>query len=374
MSMLTSMAGSYLLLVLCRFGVGIGEAGCAPAAHALITDYYPPDRRASALSVYTFGVPFGSMIGAIVVGAVAQRWGWRPAFFVVGLPGILLAVVLKLVLREPIRGQSDLVSHPKNLEEPSLPPSSITEVARHMFRNRSMRHLAFGLMLKTMVGYGTTAFAALYFIRQFGLSLSQVGLLVGLTTGISTGLGTLLSGFLIDKAIKIDRRWYALFPAIASTIAWPFYLAAYSSQSLNNAIVFLILAGLFGSSGLAPTYAVMHNLVGPRMRATATAILLLCLNLIALSFGPFFTGLSSDIFTSHIFSQYNLGGFQEICNNGHLLNVSDIAKTCTTSSAIGTRWAIILTFMFGAWGSIHFFLGAKTLREDLSVSGLMGNA
>lgn len=370
MTLVTGFAANFVQLVLCRFGVGIGEAGCAPAAHSLITDYYPPDRRASALSVYTFGVPFGSMIGAIVVGAVAEHWGWRAAFLMVGLPGLILALIMRMVLREPQRGQSDLTAAPAATAAPARVPS-IPEVARHMFRNASMRHLAWGLMLKHIVGYGTTAFAALYLIRQFGLSLAEVGLVVGLTTGISTGLGTLLSGFMIDWAIKHDRRWYAFIPAIGSAIATPLYLLAYSNPQLPMVIVFLLLAGVFGSTSLAPTFAVMHNLVSPRMRATATAILLFCLNLLALSFGPYFTGKVSDVVTAKLFAAHGLGAYADVCMVKPAALATDLATTCMTASATGTRWAILATFCFGFWGALHFYLGGRHLPRDLAAAGQM---
>ncbi len=369
MTLVTGLAANFVQLVFCRFGVGIGEAGCAPATHSLITDYYPPDRRASALSVYTFGVPFGSMIGAIVVGAVAQHWGWRVAFYMVGMPGLILALVMRLVLREPVRGQSDQPSPIAAAVQGPTP--SIREVAGHMFRNASMRHLAWGLMLKHIVGYGSTAFAALYLIRQFGLSLAQVGLVVGLTTGISTGLGTVLSGYLIDWAIKRDRRHYALIPAVGSLIATPLYLVAYSTSSLEVAIVFLLLAGVFGSTSLAPTFAVMHNLVSPRMRATAAAILLFCLNLLALSFGPYFTGKVSDIVTARLFAAHGLGAYMDTCLARGSPLAAGLATTCTAAAAQGTRWAILATFCFGFWGSLHYFLGARSLRQDLARAGQM---
>jgi MFS family permease len=362
MTVLTGTVVNFLQLVLCRFGVGIGEAGCAPSAHSLITDYYPPERRASALAVYTFAVPFGSMIGAIVVGWAAQRWGWRVSFFFVGLPGLLLAILMRFVLREPVRGQSDA----RKADE-AVP--SIWSVTQRMFRNRSLCHLTWGLMLKHIVGYGATAFAPLYLIREFGLSLTQVGLIVGLTTGISTGLGTLLSGYLVDWAAERDQRWYAKLPALGSYISTPLYLIAYSTSSLTVTIVFLLLAGVFGSSSLAPTFAVMHNLVEPRMRATAAAILLFCLNLLALSFGPWFTGKVSDIVTARLFSVYGIGSFSDHCLVATSSLPHDLAQKCLAASSHGTRWAILATFCFGFWGATHYLLAARHIRQDFARAG-----
>ena len=198
-----------------------------------------------------------------------------------------------------------------------------------------------------------------------------MGLVVGLTTGISTGLGTVLSGFLIDWAIKRDRRWYAFIPAIGSMIATPLYLIAYSNPSLHMVIVFLLLAGVFGSTSLAPTFAVMHNLVSPRMRATATAILLFCLNLLALSFGPYFTGKVSDLATQHLFSANSLGAYADLCMVKPGLLAADLAGKCMTASATGTRWAILATFCFGFWGALHFLFAGRRLRQDLEAAGQM---
>jgi MFS family permease len=361
---LCGAAQTFVQLLACRVGVGVGEAGCSPAAHSLIADYFPPQRRSSALAVYAFGIPLGSTIGAVSGGWIAENLSWRIAFFVVGLPGLALALIARLLLREPPRGLSEVGSVAAQADAPT--PSALA-VAKRMWSAPSFRHMTMGAMLISVTGYGVGAFAQPYFIRQFHLGLAQVGLIYGLVTGVSNGLGTLLGGFVTDWAARHDRRWYALAPGFGFLIAMPFYLAAYLAGAWPMAMILLLVTGVFSYAYLGPTFGVMHNLVEPRMRATATALLFFVLNLIALGGGPYFTGLFSDLFAQHAFTQAHLGQFLSVCPGGVAPKGAPAAAKalCLATSAHATRMAILVTFGFGAWGAIHYFLAALRIREDM---------
>ena len=189
MTVLCGSAHSFLQLFLYRVGVGVGEAGCAPPAHSLITDLYPASARATALSIFSFGIPLGTMLGAVSGGWIAQNISWRVALVVVGLPGVLLAIILKLVVREPARGMAEPGGAERHLD---MPP--IRAVAKKLFGASSFVHITIGATLTSFVGYGAGTFAQPYFIRMFHLSYAEVGLVFGVLNGISAGVGTILGG------------------------------------------------------------------------------------------------------------------------------------------------------------------------------------
>ena len=363
MTALSGTAASFLQLAAFRFGVGVGEAGCAPSAQSLIADYFPPNKRSSALSVYAFGIPLGGMIGSIAGGWIAEHMSWRIAFFIVGLPGLVLAGIARTLLREPPRGMSEAAGA---AGQTGAAPS-LMDVARKLFRNRSFVHLTAGATLVSFVGYGVGAFAQPYFIREFHLGLALVGGVFGLIGGVSAGLGTLVGGFVTDWAAKRDRRWYAWVPGIGFVVALPLYMGAYVAPSWTMAALILSVPGIFAYTYLGPTFGVMHNLVEPRMRASATALLFFILNLIGLGGGPFFTGLS-DLFTQHAFAAHGIGHFLAVCPGGVAPKHAAVAlaQACVGSSAAGTRQAILVTYLFGIWGAVHFFLAARYLRADMA--------
>ncbi len=366
---LCGTATNFLQLLLFRVGVGIGEAGCSPPAHSLISDYYPPKQRASALAVYSFGIPLGTLIGAVAGGWLVQHMGWRIAFFIVGAPGLIIALIVKLVVKEPPRGHSEEAGGVAEATMQGEAPSLIA-VTKRLFRSASFRHMTAGVTLASFASYGSGFFAQPYFIRNFDLSYTQVGLIYGLIGGISSGAGTLIGGFLTDWVGKRDGKWYALVPAIGLAIAMPLYLAVYSNPSWTVAAALLLLPGIFHYTYLGPTFGVMHNLVEPRMRATATAVLFFVLNLIALGFGPPFTGFVIDLFTQHLFAAQGLGDFLAMCPGGKAaVGASlELGAACKSAGAVGTRYGMLVTILIYAWAALHYLLGSRTLAADLKRS------
>jgi MFS family permease len=395
------LAPNFGVMFAMRVGVGIGEAGCSPPAHSLISDYYEPKRRASALSVYAFGIPLGGMLGAILGGAIAQYLNWRLAFFIVGLPGVLVALALKLVVREPPRGHSEIEAHPMLPEDVTpdeeAPPKrsfaqeiwfeikELTTVGARIFGTWSFLNMALGVTLASFAGYGAGAFSSPYFIRTFGLGLALVGGLFGIIGGISSGSGTLVGGFVTDWLSKRSAAWYALVPGIGLSIAVPIYILAFTRADWRDAAWILLLPGLFQYTYLGPTFGVIQNAVDQRRRATATAVLFLFLNLIALGGGPPFTGWLVDQFAQFNFTHSGAHGilgsldamfahgqaagrqFADLCPGG--LPRKDVAKALTASChpalVEATRQGLIVTFFFYAWGALHYFLAAFTLAKDL---------
>jgi MFS family permease len=378
---LCGMAHSFLQLLLFRVGVGVGEAGLSPPAHSLISDYFEPKKRASALSIYSFGIPLGSMFGSVAGGWIAQNLDWRMAFFMVGLPGVIVAILIKVFVKEPPRGYSDRLAAeqagdiPVTEGDETAPPvhaapPSILAVAKRIFGKWGFFHMVAGITLASFAGYGTGQYSAPYFIRQFGLDLATVGIIFGLIGGVASGAGTLLGGFLTDWAAKRSGRWYALVPAFGLLIACPLYILVYTRPDWKVAAGLLLLPGIFHYTYLGPTFGVIQNAVSLRMRATATALLFFVLNLIALGFGPPFCGWCIDMLSQHLFAAQNLGSFFEMCPGGIGREGAGAAidAACKASVAKGTQQGIILNLLIYGWAGIHYLLAAITLPKDMAAA------
>ncbi len=399
---LSGVAPNFGVLLAARIGVGIGEAGCSPPAQSLISDYFEPERRASALGVYAFGIPLGAMLGAIFGGLIAQFFSWRAAFLVVGLPGVLVAIALKLMVKEPPRGHSETVAQPAlaealaPAEEPAHAPrglvgeirfeiAELAAVGKRIFGTWSFLNMTLGVTLASFAGYGAGQFSSPYFIRAFGLGIAVVGVVFGLIGGVSAGAGTLVGGFFTDWLSRRSRAWYALVPGFGLAIATPIYILAFTRSDWRVAAATLLLPGLFQYTYLAPTFGVIQNAVDNRRRATATALLYLFLNFIALGGGPPFTGWLIDQFAQFNFTHPGPhriweslvqifvhggaagGDLAAACPGGVPKKGLAAALTAGCRPAVieATREGEIVTFFFYAWGALHYFLAALTLSRDL---------
>lgn len=326
---LCGLAADFTQLLLSRAGVGIAESGCTPPAHSLISDYFDPARRTSALSVYSCGISVGYIIAAIVGGYVAQHFGWRAACAIVGLPGIIVAAVLKLTVREPARPAAPHLSTGGELRE-------MRAVAATLILNRRALQMILGVTVSAFANYGFYAFAPLYFNRAFGLDYAQTGLIAAVTGGVAVGMGIVAGGYLSDRLGRRSARWYALVPAIGTFLATPLYLLTALEPDWRWAVVFLAAAGLFQYTSLGPTFGIVQNTVAARQRATATALLYVFLNVIALGGGPLFTGWMIDRFAA--------GG---------------------SALALATRHGLLVTVFFYGWASLHYFAAtASSVQSD----------
>jgi MFS family permease len=379
-TMACGAAANFTALLALRVGVGVGEAGCSPPAHSLISDYFEPKRRASALSVYAFGIPLGAMIGSVAGGWLAKSFGWRVAFMAVGAPGLILAVVLKLMVREPPRGGAEAVERPIGAEdvaahvEPDGPGwlrreiGELLAVAGQLFGSWPVLNMVLGITLTSIGGYGVGQFSAPYFIRAFGLDYATVGLIFGLIGGFSSGLGTLAGGLVSDRVSRYGARWYALTPAIGLAIATPIYLLAYTRPDWRVAALILLVPGIFHYTDLGPTFGVVQNVVEPRRRATATAVLFLFLNIIALGGGPLLTGWLIDHFAQARFAGAGGQAFIHACPGGAAPKGAAAAAVAACQAALvgGTRQGILVTVLFYAWGSFHYLLASFGLAKRLA--------
>jgi MFS family permease len=329
MTVLCGTVTNFIGLMLARIGVAVGEAGASPPSHSLISDYFEPEKRATALSIYALGIPIGVMFGYLAGGFINQFFGWRLAFMAVGLPGLLLAVFVYFFLREPPRGMSE-----QRTEEGAQDAPDIKQVAQTLWASKSFRHLSIAAGLHAFVGYGFGQWIPSFFFRVHEMSSGELVTYLAPLSGIVGGLSTYLGGYLSDRFGQKDKRWYMWIPAIGIIVPLPFTIAAMLVGSPYAALGLYIIPVLMGSFYLGPTFAMTQGLVDLRMRAVASSILLFILNLIGLGLGPLIVGIMSDLLTP----AYGINAL---------------------------RYALVISLVANIWSAIHYMFAAKTLSSDL---------
>lgn len=289
MTALCGLAQNYLQLLLARIGVGVGEAGCTPAAHSLIADKVPPERRASALAFYSLGIPLGGLLGMVIGGVLADTVGWRGAFIWVGLPGILLALFVAFMLKEPRRDGTSL-----NLGS-TAPDLRVGEALGAILRSRAYLLLLAAGSSASFLSYGKATWTTIFFQRSHDMTPGEVGFWFGLWGGIAGAAGTWLGGWLADRYGRHDRRHVMTAPAIGMLAAAPVAFAAYFMTDWRLSLLLLMIPTVLNSLYYGPCYSSAQGLVPLRARAMASAIMLFCQNLIGLGLGPLFFGMLSDM-------------------------------------------------------------------------------
>jgi len=291
MTAVCGLAQNFVQLLLARIGVGIGEAGSSPPSHSIIADLYPPEKRAGAMGIYSLGVVLGVAGGSMIGGTLAHFFGWRVAMFAVGVPGIILAVVIKLFVVEPRRGLSDPNRAP--VSQAAMP--SFGEGFRSLFANRAAVHLVMGVTITSLIGYGHTAFGPSFLIRTIGLDKLQIASIVAPVGAICGTLSAVMGGWLANKAAERwglhSQAWLVLaMKGVGLPLSFLFYVSSDPWIAVPIYWASLILI----NSYLGPTFALIQGLAPLRMRALWAAATLLVINLIGLGLGPTMIGVISD--------------------------------------------------------------------------------
>jgi predicted MFS family arabinose efflux permease len=293
MTALSGLATSYLQLLLARIGVGAGEAGCVPASHSLLSDHFPTERRGRAFAIYALGVPIGTLCGLALGGVLAQELGWRAVFLVLGLPGLALAVLVRLALREPPRGQSDASPAPDQ-------PPRLRAALAHLWRQTSLRHVLLAAGLSALVYAGVANWAPTYLMRVHGLPPGQVGTALGLLIGVAGGLGTFAGGPLCDRLGRRDARWYLWLPVLAALAVLPCTAGFAFATSPGAALGWFAPLAAALSFFFGPSVAMSQALVPPRMRALTSASYQFTANALGSAGGPFLVGLLNDALAARL--------------------------------------------------------------------------
>ena len=331
MTAISAFVGNFWQLLAARIGVGVGEAGASPPSHSIISDYFPHGERGRALSFYSMGIYIGILVGFLLGGWINQFFGWRMAFLVVGLPGILMAVVVKLTLREPLRGQLDSGDHAK------APTTDFITDLKWIWALKSFRYAALAAGFNAFLGYGALNFMPSFAIRIYEVPVGLVGTWLALIAGLAGAAGVYAGGHLSDNYCKRDDRWAYWVPGISTLVAGVLVLP---TMLANNQYVmwgFYALVTLSHSMFLGPTIAMAHALVGPRYRALSSSVLFFVLNIIGLGLGPLTVGA-----------------------------ISDALAPSTGVNSI--RWAIMSTALAAFIGAALYFKAALHLRGDLKKS------
>ena len=283
------LAMNFWQLLAARIGVGIGEAGSSPPSHSIIADLYPPEKRASAMSIYSLGVGLGAAFGTIIGGVVATHYGWRVAMYVIGLPGLLLAVIIWLVVPEPKRGLSDAQI------AMDQPKPTFADGFASLFANRAALHLIAGFTLTSMIGYGHTAFGPSYLIRSFGFTKLDIALKVAPFAAIVLSIAAVAAGKLADRLAR-GRGVYiqAKMVAVCKILGLPCLLTFCLATSTPVALTGYFAALFFGAAYLGATFSLIQSEAPISQRSMWAAITLLINNMIGLGLGPLLVGTISD--------------------------------------------------------------------------------
>ncbi len=330
MTVACGLTQNFWQMLLARAGVGIGEAGGSPPAHSMISDIFPANERSTALSIYSMGVYGGILVGYVAGGYLASVFSWRVAFIVVGLPGIVLAVLLRMFVKEPPRGLAEARQDHK--------PPSIGVVLNLLWTRHSFRHIALGCALHTFVTYGLGNFMPVFLGRVHHMPISEIGTWLGLVAGLGGLTGTFFGGYFSDKLANRsgDMRWHLWVPLLSTLAAMPFYwLTFIFMDNAIGAVLSWFIPTVIGGMYLGPCISMTHGLVGLRMRALASAVLFFVLNLIGLGLGPMVTGVVSDLF-----------------------------RPAYGNESI--RYALASMVFVNVWCAAHYYMATRTLRADLA--------
>jgi len=325
MTAVCGLAQTFWQLALARVGVGAGEAGAIPPAQSLIADYFDPTRRGRALAVFMASTVVGFLIGFFAGAQIAAEYGWRWAFILMGLPGIALAVVARVVLKEP-RHQPEFRPVPGS-QEP------LGQTLRVLFGKRAFVLLLAGMVITFMIAYGAAAFFPSYMVRVLGVPLTKVGASYGAVAAVTPIFGTIAGGFLADRLSKRDLGWLAWLPAVGLALSWPFYELMLVASTFTSYLALFAVAATLGNMAIPSMFAALHAVCGSPRRAMAVAIMFFFANLIGLGLGPVISGALSDAFSS-------------------------------TYGPVGLRYALMLMMALSLPAAWFFYLCGRSLPQD----------
>ena len=320
----TGAVQNFAQLAVARLGVGVGEAGCVSPAHSMISDLYPPERRTAAMATFAAGANIGILLAFLVGGVVGQALGWRWAFVMAGVPGLLLALVLRFAIEEPEREATPVPDEDGK--------SLLRATLRTIWHDRGLFHALCGVSITGIVIFGALAWNPTFMIRAHGLSPSQTGVFLALTIGVIGGIGTWASGRLADRLGAHDPGWRMGVVIGAILVAKPFIFGFLLIDSTKAALVCFVGSAFVAGVFWGPTFAYLHSRVDVQLRPMATAVFLFAFNLVGVGIGPTLVGIASD----------------------------------TVFAGFGARslaYALFVMQAAGIWGAWHYWQVAKQIRQ-----------
>jgi predicted MFS family arabinose efflux permease len=327
MTAVSGLARNFFHLLLARAGVAFGEAGCVPAAHSLIADHFPPRGRAFAISLFQSGGIFGAMLGTMLGGVLAEAFGWRWTFVILGAPGVLIGLLALFTVREPER------SGVATSRSATQSGNSMLSAVGGLLRQRAYRHVVLAIALENFVSIGVGAWTLAFFMRVHGMSLAEVGLWLGALSGVGGVVGTLVGGAASTRLVGRDRRWEVWLPAAAAAAALPLYLVSFLSPVATIAVGAAFATAFITQLGNGAGLASIQSVAPPESRALAVSLLLFANAVIGLGLGPLAVGVISDWFQP-------------------------------SAGDLSLRYALLAVLVVSVWSIAHFLLAARSFRQD----------
>jgi len=330
MTTLCAAAGNFLQLFLARIGVGVGEAGTMPASQSILADLYPVQDRASAMGILASGGNIGLMLGLLIGGWVNEWYGWRTAFLVAAVPGMVLALTIFLTVPEPSRFVASR-TQPRWLRETW---DGIALVGRIL----SVRRFVLGGTMYGMAAYGIHTWMPVYYIRYHGLSTGEAGTAISIIVGVLGGIGAVAGGVFCARLSRRDLRWNGWVPGLAILLSVPLLITMLITDNTWAALALFVVPGILSSVYAGPTWSIIQELVPTQRRAVAASVYMLLFNLIGLGLGPLAVGILSDLYAPALGDQ-------------------------------SLRWAMISVLLISLGGVAAYFMAARSVSADLARLG-----
>jgi predicted MFS family arabinose efflux permease len=328
MTAASGFAQNFIHLALARTGVGVGEAACSPPSHSLISDYFPIEKRATALSIYSMGAYIGIMIAFACGGYIAANFGWRSVYFAVGLAGIPLALLVKFTVKELPRGYSDIL--PTNTESATL-----KETLKFIGNRPTYWLIVFAASIQSLSNYAILTWGPAFLGRIHHMPGTQIGWSFGLIVGVFGCVGAYLGGRVTDRLGAKDLKWYMLVPAVVSLCSLPFIIGFLFSNDYKTGFIFFIPYFILAQMFMGPALSMIQSIVKPNMRATASALLLFVLNLVGMGLGPFLVGILNDQFQAQYGNE-------------------------------GIRYSLAIISVLGSFSALLYYAASKKIGRDFA--------
>ena len=300
-SLMTAITGfvlSFSQMLLARIGVGIGEAGATPSSQAIISDYFPKEKRATAFAIYATSVYIGLFLGFSMGGILESTFGWRQAFMLLGVPGIIFSIIFLLAVKEPPRGYADGVVVTK--KQPDFKQSM-----QLLFSKKTYKYILAASALHSFVGYGFANWIPSFFIRVHEMTVMEVGFWLAISIGIGGGIGAFSGGFIVDKLVKKDQRWYMWIGIVSIILTIPFSFYTLFTDNKTGAAMCYFIPNVLFSLNMGAILTVTQGVVGVQQRALSSAVYYFVLNLVGMGLGPLVVGMLSDYLTP-TYGQFSL--------------------------------------------------------------------
>ena len=355
--------GAFWILLMCRVGVGIGEAGCTPPANSLIADYFAPRDCSQALGVYAMGVTLGTMFANLIGGWVTDAFDWRTAFFVVGLPGLFIALGFRLTVKEPPRGYTD-------------PPGTATqervelrEAIRELMNKPAFWLMTAGATIAAFCGYGISSFQSIFLVRTHGITTGEAAIWINTPVSLSAAIGTFATGWLATRLYQRHPGAIAWVPALGLVLSVPFYVFAFTTDNLLYAGLGLVIGGFVKYGYITAQYTIGQGVVSMRMRAMSTAVLLFVANLIGYGFGPLFIGGISDIFFTNGATELGVNAGELARNQCHPRVIGELSENlqmvCGQVYAQSLQTSMVIMAVLYTASSLFFVMTWRRLDKDM---------